>query len=171
MNQTNKKKQMDKGITLIALIITIVVLLILAVVTIYGVKDGGIIRHAKNAQQQTEIAKIKERIMTELLSLSSMSADGELNKEKIQEKLNQSFGEGNVEVFEAAGGFEVYFKELGMYFTVDKNGNVKEHVKVTEIANAGDITKGGTLDGSSEKPYQISCIEDLLALSYDTNYI
>ena len=54
------KKQ--KGITLIALIITIVVLLILAVVTIGAVKEGGIIEHANNAANKYEEAKEKELI-------------------------------------------------------------------------------------------------------------
>ena len=44
-----KKTKTQKGITLIALIITIVVLMILSVVTINSVKDGGIITHAQNA--------------------------------------------------------------------------------------------------------------------------
>ena len=46
-----KKTKTQKGITLIALIITIVVLMILAVVTINSVKDGGIIQHAQNAAE------------------------------------------------------------------------------------------------------------------------
>ena len=45
--KTNLKEQ--KGITLIALIITIVVLLILAVVTISAVNEGSIFAHANNA--------------------------------------------------------------------------------------------------------------------------
>ena len=35
--------------------------------------------------------------------------------------------------------------------------------------NAGDITKGGKLDGSKEKPYEINCIEDLVSFSITTN--
>ena len=56
-----KRKNLEKGITLIALIITIVVLLILAVVTISAVQDGGIIQHAKNATNEYEIGKEKEK--------------------------------------------------------------------------------------------------------------
>ena len=75
MNKTKKKLRMEKGITLVALIITIIVLLILAVVTINAVKDDGIIRHAKNATSKYEekadeentildsyLAKIEENI-------------------------------------------------------------------------------------------------------------
>lgn len=60
----NKRLKSNKGITLIALIITIIVLLILAMVSIKLIWDGGIIAHAKNAvdkygkTQQNEIDQI-----------------------------------------------------------------------------------------------------------------
>ena len=75
MNKTKKKSRMEKGITLVALIITIIVLLILAMVTINAVMDDGIIRHAKHATNEYEkktdeentildsyLAKIEENI-------------------------------------------------------------------------------------------------------------
>ena len=58
-----KKTKTQKGITLIALIITIVVLLILAAVTIGEVKDSGIIAHAQNAATRYEQAKADEEEM------------------------------------------------------------------------------------------------------------
>ena len=44
-----KKFKKEKGITLVALIITIVVLLILAVVTINSIQGDGVIKYAQNA--------------------------------------------------------------------------------------------------------------------------
>jgi len=55
-------KKQEKGITLIALIITIVVLMILAVVTINSVKDGGIITHAQKAAVSYKEAQIEEEV-------------------------------------------------------------------------------------------------------------
>lgn len=55
-------KRQEKGITLIALIITIVVLMILAVVTINSVKDGGIINHAQKAAVSYKEAQIEEEV-------------------------------------------------------------------------------------------------------------
>ena len=51
MNKQKRIRQ-EKGITLIALIITIVVLLILAVVTINSIQGDGIIEYAKNAADE-----------------------------------------------------------------------------------------------------------------------
>lgn len=57
-----KKTKMEKGITLIALIITIVVLLILAVVTIGAIRESSIITHAQNAKNTYNEEQIKEEI-------------------------------------------------------------------------------------------------------------
>ena len=70
MNKQQRIRQ-EKGITLIALIITIVVLLILAVVTINSIQGDGIIRYAQNAadeytekanQEQTDLNTLLEQI-------------------------------------------------------------------------------------------------------------
>ena len=55
------KKTVDqKGITLLALIITVIVLLILAVVTISAIKNDGIMQHAQNAKNKYMTNKDKE---------------------------------------------------------------------------------------------------------------
>ncbi len=59
------KENLNKGITLVALIITIIVLLILAAVAISAIKGDGIISHAKNAKTQYEDAQKKEQDMLE----------------------------------------------------------------------------------------------------------
>lgn len=57
------RKSATKGITLIALVVTIVVLLILAGITIQLVlADGGILGQAQNASEQYKIAQARERI-------------------------------------------------------------------------------------------------------------
>ena len=58
----------DKGITLVALVVTIIVLIILAGISINLVLgDNGIITIAKKAKENTELAKIQEE--TELNEL------------------------------------------------------------------------------------------------------
>ena len=60
------KKQ--KGITLIALVITIIILLILAGVTISMLTgDNGILKQATNAREQSEKEKIKEQIKLDIM--------------------------------------------------------------------------------------------------------
>ena len=66
----NNKKQ--RGITLIALVVTIIILLILAGVSISILSGGeGLITMAKKARLETAIASGKEKIEMELLDLST----------------------------------------------------------------------------------------------------
>lgn len=50
----------ERGITLIALVITVIVMLILVGVTVTSAINGGLFSKAKNASTETENAKIFE---------------------------------------------------------------------------------------------------------------
>ena len=70
MNKIKNKK----GITLISLVVTIIILLILAGVTIATLMgDNGLINRAKDANIATEIAIIKEEIQTDILGKQAES--------------------------------------------------------------------------------------------------
>lgn len=55
------KNKRDKGITLIALVITIIVMLILVAVTITVAVNGGLFEYAKKASEDTITARDKEQ--------------------------------------------------------------------------------------------------------------
>lgn len=165
-------KKEKKGITLIALVITIIVLLILAGVTITTLTvENGILTKANEAKEETEIGNEKEIIeraaIAAKLGTNNML---ELEEEKFRTELEKEAGTKKVELLVNRKYYEVYFQDSNRYYEVDKEGNIEEYDIATEISGAGDITKGGTLDGN-EKPYEISCIEDLLVLSYSVNGI
>ena len=74
MRQMKNKK--ERGITLIALVVTIIVLIILAGISInliFG--TNGIINKAKDAKIKTDIASIKENIQMEILGKQLSSED------------------------------------------------------------------------------------------------
>ena len=61
------KRTKQNGITLIALVITIVVLLILAAVSIATLTgENGILTQANSAKEQTEIASVKEQAQLDI---------------------------------------------------------------------------------------------------------
>ena len=69
MNEKGEKdKNMrNKGITLIALVITIIVLLILAGVSIATLTgENGILTRANDSKKQTEIASVKEQAQLDI---------------------------------------------------------------------------------------------------------
>ena len=92
MEKLNEKN----GITLIALVITIIVLLILAGVSIAMLTgENGILTQAQNAKNQTEEAEIKERIKL-AVNAARISDNGyeELGQNNLQEEMDKEFGEG-----------------------------------------------------------------------------
>ena len=69
IKEDNKKNYLDQqGITLIALVVTIIVLLILAAVTISAVfGENGLLKSIEIAREKTEIAEYKEDLNQKLL--------------------------------------------------------------------------------------------------------
>ena len=164
------KMKNNKGITLLALAVTIVVLLIL---TSIGLKlalgDNGIIGEAKNAKELSEIDDEKG-IVKRATTVSLIKSKGsKVEQDTLEKALNDETGEGKTEVSDVGNVFEVMFKETNRYYEVDKEGNISDANKIIKADYVGDITKGGKCDGSAEKPYEISCIEDLVVFSNIVN--
>ena len=90
-----REKQMNKknnGITLIALVITIIVLLILAGVTIATLTgENGILTRASEASEQTKKANIEEQV--KLAVTASIGEDGRIDISKLNEELQKIEGE------------------------------------------------------------------------------
>ena len=76
-----KKLKEQKGITLIALIITIVVMLILVGVTINVALNGGLFPKAEYASEQMQIEAEKEELLSAVLG--AVGDDGKVVLEKI----------------------------------------------------------------------------------------
>lgn len=90
----NKKKikMQEEGITLIALIITIALLLILSVVVIRGVQGDRVISHTKNVNSEYTILQEKEQIQlaqTEWKNIKKYSAVTDTFKSFMERKLSE----------------------------------------------------------------------------------
>ncbi len=156
---------MKKGISLIALIITIIVIIILAVITIFGV--NGVIEKAIEAKIAQEIATEKEWV-----SAATVQAKREINgfqEETLGKALDAFVGTGKTNVFTDSDKIAVQFQASERYYLVGKDGAVEGPIEKIVDEYAGDLTKGGKYDGTEAKPYQITCIEDLVAFSIMTN--
>ena len=154
----------EKGITMISLVVTIVVLLILAgvgVATLTG--DNSLIKQAGNAKEQTEIAAEKEDISVAAVNAMGKDRNGELSISNLQEALNNRIGEGKTEVSTYADDYVVYFKESNRIYQVDSEGNASQ---CDEVIARKDNTPG-VLEGkgTEDEPYIIMSIEDLVSFS------
>ena len=132
-------KEAQKGITLIALVITIIVLVILAGVSIAMLTgQKGILTQANNAKNETELASAKEKVELAVIGAISQTRDGTLKVGNLRTELANYGGTVEGEVF------PVTAKVDGKSFTVDANGNVTVAGNSTE-PNPPAPTENGTL--------------------------
>ena len=134
------------GITLIALVITIIVLLILAGVSIAMLTgQNGILTQAQNAKDKTEYKNAEEKVR--LAVMGAMSDDGTLTVEKLRTDM-ANYG-GTIE----GDTFPVTATVDGKSFTVNANGSVGEIVPAPEGLEVGTevtYTPSGTYKWEAE---------------------
>lgn len=117
-NEKSKKNNLQKGITLIALIITIFVLLIITAIAI-SVLDTGIINKEKANEKQYAITQEKEKLQKEVLEWKLINVNGEPTLEKY---LKGIYGEDKVTDV-GAGWLEVEVPSKNKY-RVTANGDI-----------------------------------------------
>ena len=140
----NKIKQKN-GITLIALVITIIVLLILAGVSIAMLTgQNGILTQANNAKNETEQANAKEKVESAVIATMSQSKRGTLDADKLVAEITNNYGGTATKT---GTGFPVNTTVDGKSFTIDGDGNV------TSTGSGNGPTGGtlGTVTGNEEK--------------------
>ena len=89
------KDKSIKGVTLVALVITIIILLILAGISIQVITNTGLFEKAKEARKQNEISNIKEQIQLELYAKQSEKA-GEITEYDLR-SIIEKYGTVNYE--------------------------------------------------------------------------
>ena len=115
-----KQKNYEKGITLIALVITIIVLLILAGVTLRIVFNGGIISKSQTAADKYTEESAREKLSVAVLSYKMGTLTGEAGEIEGKKHLNEYIEEINGQLSEAEDS-KYYEVELdGYLFWVDK---------------------------------------------------
>ena len=129
------KKQ--NGITLIALIITVIVMLILVGVTINVALNGGLFEKAETAKLQTEKAVEEEQLMTAIVTAYDAKT-GVVDKTTLQTELTKQ------------GAWQVSGEEGGPYGATSPKGNAYTVTKDGKITTGwvdngdGSYTKGDT---------------------------
>ena len=132
MKQNLKERVNGKnGITLIALVITIIVLLILAGVTIATLTgDNGILTKAQNAKTQNDKATAKEKV--DLAIAASLDETGKINLGQLKTNLNNIDGI-NPKVGDITDSrFPLKVTVDGVEVTIEKDSNGKYSTSVGE---------------------------------------
>ena len=121
-----------KGITLIALVVTIVVLLILAGVSINLVLDNnGIIAKSKDAKNNAIESDEKEKVEMAYVSATLKKLGDTVTAEELQEELDSSVGTGKTDVTTNGDDtLNVLFSDTEHNFNVDE-GKVEKAKPIT----------------------------------------
>ena len=139
-------KEAQKGITLIALVITIIVLLILAGVSIAMLTgQNGILTQAQNAKTTTANKSAEEKV--KLAVMGARADDGTLTVGKLRTELANYGGTVEGDIFPVTATVD------GKSFTVDANGNVASAGSSTDPNPPAPTGNGtlGTVTGSETK--------------------
>ena len=184
-------KKKDKGITLIALVISLIVLLILASVTIAALSgNNGILTKAKETKEKTEIGEEKE--VVELATISAQMGEKyqSLNQVNLQKEIDKQYGEGKTIVRDNGDNtFTVSFIESKREYDITSKGvekgkdwnEIMQNAKATEEQkeerNAGVIgigTDGKTVNMDlweytlNNGTYTLNDIDDIKAEDANT---
>ena len=130
-NKLKEQLKTNKGITLIALVITIIVLLILAGVTIATLTgDNGILTKAQNAKTQNDKATVKEKV--DLAIAASLDETGKINLEQLKTNLNNVDGINPIKDDLTDSSFPLEVTVDGTKVTIKKDSNGKYSTSVGE---------------------------------------
>ena len=117
----------NRGITLIALVVTIVVLLILAGTAIAMLTgENGIISQAIKAREENEIGEEKEKVKLAVVAAKGKTNWGEITEENLAEELTKNIGTRDEDYTLTNNGetFTVTYTDSNRSYEVDANGNV-----------------------------------------------
>lgn len=137
------KKTKENAITLVALVITIIVLLILAGVSIQAISNTGLFANAKKAKEKSIEAQIKEKIMLTIHDIqieetsNAKVFDMQSLIEKLPEKLSDIAIEADGE--EAKGEYNGYNYRITTNYEVIIEG--KANIRIKAEITPKDYTK------------------------------
>ena len=142
MKQNLKERVKGKnGITLIALVITIIVLLILAGVTIATLTgDNGILTKAQNAKEKNAQKTVEEQINL-AVQASKINEGLVIDKDILEQELTNN----GIEIIKSENDELPWtVKKDGYVYTISENGEVKEKEGIAITTGDTEILKGST---------------------------
>ena len=167
-----QKLKNEKGITLVALVITIIVLLILAGVTLSMVMgESGIFGKANSAKEKTQLSNAEETIKLAVLEnqVNSVSGDVALTNDQLKEEIAKKLTEQGYTV---SGSKVTYYedKTIDIEDYLEKESTSKITWTWADTDNSGTKNVGDVVtDSTGEKFYIISTEGDKYALLAEKN--
>lgn len=152
MRMISKINIKEKGITLIALVVTIIVLLILAGVTInIALGNDGLIERAKQTKEEKIVGDEKEQIQLAYTSAKMGTLGAEITERDLNAELTQMLGANEaLAKSNGDGSFNVHYNKTGHDYTLNDSGIERYVPEVLQLSEVyGKLYDDGTLILSS----------------------
>lgn len=156
VKRKNKKILQQRGITLVALVVTIIILLILAGISIQALTNTGIFAQAENAKRESEIANIKEQIALDIYEKQLEPPLGSITEEQLEEILGKygTVNKGEDETIigiTTEDGYEILLKDIYEGGTTEEPLEITvENITSTTNSITIKITTSGNKGGALE---------------------
>ena len=171
----------EKGITLIALAITIIVLLILAGVTIATLTgDNGLLSKAGEAKNVADQANLEEEVQLALVESKTNKYFNHNSsiEDKIKAIFEKSYGQGNITVAKSGKNYKAIVKDTKIRYRIRYDGKVEKYeemdpTNVYARLNDGTLYLRATQIDDRYKPYtnSSSIADNLNATVNDVLYV
>ncbi len=144
--KNNGKGKYQRGITLIALVITIIVLLILAAISIATLTgENGILSKANTAGEQTKDAEEDERVKLAVATALSDNLGEGLTTDTLKNAIGNEFGEDKKNNLEGDGPWT--FKGERKDYKIETTGKITETAKGSQEETGTGKTASELYDG------------------------
>lgn len=142
----------NKGITMISLVVTIVLLLIISGVTIGLVtENNGIFIKALESRKTAEIGAEKEKLQMAVIQTMQDSEELKIEKEKLEQNLIMNIGQNEIKLKDDEDGYLVKIIKTNRYYNINKNGEITFAGDASEIEkNMENMVLGDNLMDSAE---------------------
>ncbi len=159
-----KRRTEARGITLIALVITVIVLLILAAISITMLTgDNSILKRAVDAKERTERAQEEENAKLTFTTVQMELAQGKnVDNQSFQKMVDENFGSNNANGIIDGNNYIITVVKTNNNYQMDSNGKISTLAELPIDFNPGVLEKSG-------ETYTINSIEDLVAFAYSIN--
>ena len=140
----------ENGITLIVLVVTIVVLMILAGISISVLSgENGIITQSRKAKEETEIAEEKEIVNESSAIAAKENVYGYIEEDILQEVLDDRVGKDKTTVSKFVDTIFVTFNETQRTYPIDADGQISTEKDLEEAVIMREFMTKTNIDGKA----------------------
>ena len=170
VKRKNKKILQQRGITLVALVISIIILLILAGISIQAITNQGLFGRANEAKEKSEIANIKEQIALDIYEKQLEPPLGSITEGELETILGK-YGtvnkeDGKIVGITTAKGYEILLKDIyggkTIEVTVPDGAIITPVNDITTWLKTGEISNQYSYTTIEQVIADSTCIESLM---------